>query len=285
MRTEKKVAIIVATALMLVGISMISVSVSGAGLDYKKLVKTENYEEKTYDISEGFNNIELSIGSNDVIIKKSDDSNAHFTCGENEKIVFEVGVKAGTLTIEEKSVKPWTISFNLDITPIDNVLYLPKDSYDQLSASLGSGDITIDHGFDFSELALKIGSGDINVSNVKCQNKFSADTSSGRITVAGTTSDGSFYSRTGSGKINLSSCEGVTLEAKTGSGSITVSDCDATSINMHTGSGDITGTLRTGKKFDVHAGSGDVRVPSDSGTDTCTIKTGSGDIEISVIQQ
>ena len=47
MRLEKKITIIVAIILVIVGSSMASIAAKAVGNDYSKLVQTEEYEEKT----------------------------------------------------------------------------------------------------------------------------------------------------------------------------------------------------------------------------------------------
>ncbi len=282
MRTEKKVAIIIAAALMALGTGMMTVSAASARTNFTELIRTDEYEVKTYDITEDFENIEIGVGMNDIIFQKSANKKAYFTCAETDKISYSVDVKNDTLVIKEKKNKTIIDLVSFNNCP-SNILYLPKDTYEKVTGTLGSGDITIDEAFSFDELSLKIGSGDITVNNAQCKNKFEITTSSGKITVADVTSGGSFEAKTGSGRIELTNCVGETVELKTGSGRISLDNCDGQSLSMSSGSGSIRGTLRTGKVFTAKAGSGDVSVPaSTEGNGTCTIKTGSGDIEITV---
>ena len=284
MRTEKKVAIIVAICLIVAGFGLASISAMAAGGNVFNLIKKDvNTEEKTYDINKDFENIEIRVGSKDIRIEKSSDKDAHFVCYENENVKYDVNVEGKTLKIEQKNTNKLNLlmwdegSFN------DDILYLPKDQYESFTGNLGSGDFSILTGLKFSELSLEVGSGDISLDSVNCTNKLNVHCGSGSIKAENVDSEGSLVARTGSGNIRLNSCEGVTVELKAGSGDIELDSCDGTSISIATSSGDVSGTLKTGKKFDAHAGSGSVRVPSDSGEGTCTVKTGSGDIELSVL--
>ncbi|WP_026518033.1 DUF4097 family beta strand repeat-containing protein [Butyrivibrio sp. MC2021] len=282
MRTEKKVAIVVAAALMVMGVGMMAVSSVAARNNFMGLIRTDEYEVKTYDITEDFDNIDIGVGVNDIIFQKSEDKNAHFTCAETEKIKYSVEVKSNTLFIKEKNNKTLVDFMSLNNTP-SNVLYLPKDAFKNVTGSLGSGDITIDGSYSFDELSLKVGSGDIYVSDVSCSKAVEAHASSGSVNFTDVTSGGSFNAVTGSGRIELSNCEGKDVKLKTGSGRIVLDKCDGDSLVMSTGSGDIRGTLRTGKVFEAKAGSGDVSVPaSTEGNGTCDVKTGSGDIDITI---
>ncbi len=283
MRTEKKAAIIVAAALIIVGMAIVAVSVKGVGYEFKKLVGTAEYEEKTYDIAEDFDSVKIDAGFNDIAIVKSDDKDAHFLCYEDEKNKFEVEVKNKTLFITEKSKKNLNINFGIVNEAGANTLYLPKEAYDSFVCKLGSGDIIVDQKLSFGEMVIHVGSGDIIAHDINCKKSLAVKTSSGSIDLADSETEGKLSAETGSGKIKLDGCVGSSVDLHTGSGDISFFNCDGSNITIKTGSGDVEGTLRTGKKFEAKVGSGDINVPSDSEGGTCTIKAGSGDIDISVI--
>ena len=282
MRTEKKVAIAVAGALMVLGVGMMSVAAVSARGNFLELAKHSEYEMKTYDITEDFKDIDIGVGMNDIVFAKSEDKDAHFECAETEKIKYTVEVKSNTLYIKEKQNKTLIDLVGFSNSP-SNVLSLPKDTYEKVTASLGSGDITIEGFYSFEELSLKVGSGDIRLSDAVCSKKLEAVASSGSVNVTNVTSKGDFSAKTGSGRIELANCDGKDVKLKTGSGRIVLDKCDGESLSMSTGSGDICGSLKSGKVFSAKAGSGDVSVPaSTEGSGTCEVKTGSGDIEITV---
>ena len=68
----------------------------------------------------------------------------------------------------------------------------------------------------------------------------------------------------------------------TSTGDVTFRASDAKSIKVETSTGDVTGSLLTGKAFTTKTSTGDINVPSNSGTDTCDIRTSTGDIEITI---
>ena len=280
MRTEKKVALLVAVSLVVLGVAMATIAMTMVKWNFTSFATETEYQQKSYDISEDFDSIEIKSGDQDITIVKSDDNNAHFTCYENDDISFDVKVEGKTLHIEENTKKKWNINLMEFSGDREDVLYLPKDTYESLSVMLGSGDIKTNENFTFSAIEAKVGSGDINISNLQCKNKFEFEVASGKVIVTDTVSKGSFDISTGSGDIQLNNCEGLTVELNTGSGAIEFSGLEGTSINMVTGSGDVEGSLKSGKVFDAITMSGDCSVPANEGNGTCTVRTGSGDIEL-----
>lgn len=282
MRTEKKIAIIIAVIFVVFGVGMATVSMVSVAGNFEKMVKNPNYVEKNYDVTEDFDSIDFTIASDDIRFERSSDKNAHFVCKEAEDIKYEVKVSGKTLQIkqDEKNVLHFGINgINVDTTA---VLYLPKDSYEDLIGKTGSGDVDIEESFSFDEVAIEVGSGDVSFKDVKCKTKFYAMTSSGRIEAENVTSEGSFTAITGSGDIKLKNSDGVNVDIKAGSGEVELTAFDGKSINIVTGSGDVEGTLRTPKAFDAKAVSGDVNVNGYGDGGVCAVRTGSGDITLSV---
>ena len=68
----------------------------------------------------------------------------------------------------------------------------------------------------------------------------------------------------------------------TSSGSVRLDRCDAKDINIKAGSGSVKGSLLTGKVFKVKTGSGSAKYPEDGSNGTCTVTTGSGNVNITV---
>ena len=301
MRTEKKIAIIIASSMMIVGLSIAGTAIKSVGGDFRSMFKKQEYQEQTKEITEAFDDIEIDVLDQDLYIKKSTDKRAYFICSESKDIKYDIAVSGKTLPIKEKSEnKILHFSFgDMDSHPAQ--LFLPQDQYNNLKAHVGSGDMYLEENFTFRDVTLNVGSGDINLDkldaeevnlktgsgqicftgsqtvstnlhsgsgdlkaqDIVCKKGFSADTGSGELVLTNVTSTESFYAKASSGDISLNSCDSMKME-------------------FHTGSGDITGSIKTAKTFDAHSGSGDVRVPVDGNGGNCLIKTGSGDIEITV---
>ena len=262
MRLEKKITIFVAIGLVILGSFMASFAVTAAGGDFSKIVKTEEYEEKVFDITEDFEDIKVELLSHDLMVLPSEDGDTHFICHEFKNNKYTVDVRGTELVITEKESFDWKDHIMVNYPHTDEILYLPKDSYRDFEATFGSGDMNIQDKFSFAELKGNVGSGDVELNNIFAKEK---------LTV-----------KTGSGKINLSSCDAASMDLKSGSGDIDFNSCDGINIVISTGSGDVTGSFRTAKTFDANSGSGDVRVPQDGNGGNCKIRCGSGDISIDI---
>jgi DUF4097 and DUF4098 domain-containing protein YvlB len=263
MRTEKKIAILVAIALVVLGMIIAFAAMVLAKFDMTKMVNTAAFEEKTYDISDDYEDISIKIKGQDLQILKSADKDTHFVCYENEKETFDVEVSGKKLEIEHKvKIEPF-VGIHIGETVKPCKLYLPKDIYDDLTGEFGSTDVVIDEGFTFEDVKLETGSGDITISDLK-------------------TDDIKLHS--GSGEITLKDtvCTDK-MSIDTGSGDITLDSCDAFDMEFKTGSGDITGTILSAKTFETRTGSGDVTIPEDGNGGKCYAKTGSGDITFKVV--
>ena len=301
MRTEKKIAIIIAVVMVLAGSSMAGFAVRSVGGNFRKMFHTQNYQEQTKEITEAFDDIEIDIMDQDLHFKRSADKRAYVTYSESEKIKYNVSVSGRTLKIEEKSDNSFlNINFgDIEAHPVE--LYLPEDQYNDLTVDVGSGDIYLQESFKLRDVDMKVGSGDVYLSDAMAE-VVDLKTGSGQIWLTGsqcvsaTIHSGSgdltaqelickksFSADTGSGKLFLTDVTATeSFNAKASSGDIFLTSCDGMKMELRTGSGDITGSIKTAKTFDAHAGSGDVRVPSDGNGGSCQIKTGSGDIEITV---
>ena len=77
MRIEKKIAIIVASLMLVVGLVMAAASFRAAAGDIKESVVQNRYEVTTKDITDDFENIEIEIGDQNLEIKKSDNNKSY----------------------------------------------------------------------------------------------------------------------------------------------------------------------------------------------------------------
>ena len=171
----------------------------------------------------------------------------------------------------------------------DIILYsgsgdLSLDGVNAGSAELkcGSGDISVADCNIEDFVNGKVGSGDVTCSQVSC-NSANVKTDSGDITIDVMNCKSDFETKASSGEIILMDVtSGASFSADTGSGNIKLKACDAEEMDFKTGSGDITGTLKSAMKYDAKTGSGEVRIPADGDGGNCTVRSGSGDIELSI---
>lgn len=302
MRIEKKIAIIVASLMLVVGLVMAAASFRAAAGDIKKSVSQNQYEAVTKDITEDFENIEIEVGDQNLEIKKSDNNKSYLICSENDNVRFTVSVSGKTLKIEEKFDKRvMNLEGLFSINDFTSQLYLPEDEYQNLKVHIGSGDIKMEDSFVFRDVNVSLGSGDGYISKIKAEEidaKFGSgqlwlaetrcksaeiNVGSGDVSVENLECERDFFAKTSSGKLFLTDViASASMEATTGSGDIFLKRCDSLGMNFKTGSGDVTGSVKTAKSFDAKAGSGDVNVPGDGNGGNCVIRTGSGDIDIVV---
>ena len=303
MRTEKKIAIIVSVVLVLFGAVMAASAFRSAASEVKNSYKDEDYQEKKIEIAEAFDDMEIKLLDRDLEILRSNDSKAYFECRESKKAKFEAYVSGGTLKIEEELENDILNIDSLFVSGInfDAKLYLPKDEYNNLVVSLGSGDLSIKEDFSFRDLEATVGSGDIQLSKIKPE-EVKVKTGSGKIAIYNSkaksvqlksgsgdisaedlTCERTFAAEVSSGDVSLSDVTASqSFDVHTGSGDITLKSCDSMSMNFKTGSGSVTGSVKSAKSFDAKSSSGDVIVPASGNGGNCVIRTGSGDIDITV---
>ena len=282
MRTEKKISIFIAIGMIALGAILAFVALMLAKFNMSGLMKTSDYVEKKYDISGDYKDIDIDLKEMDLVITRSEDDETHFTCYENDKTSFRTEISGKKLVITEK-LKNNLINFQLGVGPKACVLYLPKDSYEDIKASLGSGDVDISEEFAFDDVNIKTGTGDITLKGIKASDA-KIESGTGNVETNGLKCSNEISIKTGSGDLALSdTVSDNEFKIKTGSGEVELSSCDGRDIEIETGTGDVSGTFLTGKEFRTKSGAGDVNVPENGGNGTCSVKTGSGDIDLSVL--
>ena len=302
MRTEKKIAIIIAVIMVVLG-GLITAAVyfKSAQGSIKELFGADEGEKKAQTITDSFEDIDIKIMNQDIIIKKTDESNAYLVYYESEKIKYDVSVSGDTLKIEEKKSKSF---LNLDFVfgfgyPIE--LYLPKDEYNNIKADLEDGDLNIEDSFIFRDVDFHVESGDIYLSNLTME-ELAAETGSGQICLTDSKSsyttlkvesgdievenlicEKTFGAETDCGELLLTNVDAKQdFKAQTDSGDIRLKSCDGQNLELKTSDGSVTGALKTTKSFDAKASSGDVNLPANGNGGNCIIRTESGDIDISI---
>lgn len=278
MKIVKNVTLFTALGMVIIGVIMTVGALASVKFDFTKLVRTVEYEEKTYDITEDFSNINMQVDSQDVWIERSDDENTHFVCYECDSEWFEVSVQDGTLVIDNKQYDQINIMVNME-TGDHSTLYLPKDVYENLSVKNGSGDLVAKKdAFTFEDIDVTIGSGDVTLANMSADDLIlyagSGDLNMDSIDA------GSADLKCGSGDISVANCNiDDFVNGKVGSGDVGCSQVSCNSVNFHTDSGDVTvNGLSCKSDIETVASSGDILL-TDAVTETSfTVSTGSGNI-------
>lgn len=297
MKKAKKVTIITAVILFVIGLIISFCSLISLKFDFEKL-NTFHSATNTYTVSENFRNINVKGTECDIRLMLSEDDKCHITCIEEEKISHSVKVKNDTLTIERIDNRKWYECikfFYWEDMRID--VYLPKNKYEELYVKSTSGDIVISDKITFDKAEFKNTSGDLNISEISADS-IDIQTTSGNIMLTSIKADSTLKLGSVSGDIYTSNidCQNITAETTSGnhklsnviaennmtiksvSGDVYFKQSDSNDIFVKTTSGNVSGTLRSAKIFNIDTTSGDINVPKSGIGGKCEIKTTSGDI-------
>ena len=279
MKKAIKVTLLIAVGMVVMGMGMVFVSLASTGFHPEEWLNTREYVEKTYDISEEFTDMDLDIGTHGIIICKADDGDAHFVCYETDKEFFEVGVENGVLKIGQKSNYSWTDNIMVINDPEPNKLYLPKEEYDNLTVSVGSGDFEAKTGLKLDDIEVKVGSGDVEIENITMKNLY-ARSGSGKIAIAKSDAKSATL-ETASGSITVNGMEvKETVSAKCSSGSLYFDDITCNSVNIKSGSGSVTANnIKCEESFEGNISSGSFKMNEVVADGEFKARTGSGSIK------
>lgn len=319
MKTAKKVWLIVAGALVLLG-ALLFVGV--LALNHWDLSRFgAGYETRTVEIREDFDRISLRVDSEDIRFAVSEDGICRVAFYEKEDAAHTAAVLDHTLSIEQADSGNWFDSFSLFRFDSPRItVYLPQTEYAALRIDAGTGDIEIPADFRFGQLDVKVSTGDVtcrasasgsmkleaSTGKIRVENasagELALSVSTGRaelcsVDCAGaldvhvTTGDASLtdvrcrsLASTGStGDLTLDrviAAQTLTVERSTGDVKLTA--CDAGELAIQTTTGDVTGSLLSGKVFIVKSDTGDVSVPETITGGKCKITTHTGDIKITI---
>ena len=314
----KKSFLIVAISFVLFGLILGAVGLMLMKFDFN-LLTTEEEIEKMYEINEKFESVSIDAKTAKVNILVSDDDKCRVEIKEKENLSYTVAVENGTLVIKYNDTRRW---YNyIGIIQNSNVidLYMPAGVYKALNIGVDTGDVKVEAGFEFDVAQVVGDTSDIEFySNVK--SKFECETDTGDIKISGVNAS-AINIESDTGDINISNvnagnielegdtstlklqninCKNIEIESGTGKanlGSVVAENnmnisvgtcdvnldaCDAAEINIKTTTGDVNGTLLTNKVFVANSGTGKIRVPESYDGGKCIIKTGTGDIKISI---
>ncbi len=179
----KKAWIIVAIVLTALGAAIFTGALFASGFDFSRIPGGDQMTERSWTISEDFQDIDVRVRISDVEFKASEDDVSRVVARESEKVHHEVTVYNDTLKIEsvEENWKWFDLRSLFQMTPSVTV-YLPKENYNKLFVSSTTGDIRIPGGFSFDEVKAEASTGDVSVSGT-IRTKLSVKTSTGDITV------------------------------------------------------------------------------------------------------
>lgn len=320
MKTKLIIALVIAAALIFIGIAVAACGFAMSGFDIKNL--TTDPEVTNYmTIDQDFNSIIIDATTADLKILPSTDGKCKIDLVERENLYFMPSVENGILTINEIDDRKWYEYIGIGWSNMSITLYLPKEQYDSLTVELTTGRAQIDSGLEFGKVDIKATTGSVKCEAkvteslaIKCTTgliyasgadvdtiKLKASTGSielcnsfcktleveattGGIKLSEVSGTGDFDIEATTGKINLSDVvtEGdLTIEADTGD--VIFKRCDATNLSITTDTGDVEGSLLSSKVFFYETDTGDVELPRTDEGGKCNIETDTGDITVTIV--
>ena len=320
MRTATKVWLIVAGALIALGIIVFGTAFMAIGGDMAGF-STNKYETNEHQITDEFENILIKSNTASIKLVASEDDSCSVVCYEQTNLKHSVSVKDGALEIKVVDERKWYEHIGINFSTPTVTVYIPKGEYGDLDISVSTGDVDIPEGFGFENIDVSASTGrvmcgavakqDVNittttgniVANGVCAKSINLSVSTGRVELNAITCEGdlSVTVSTGSARVSGVTCKNFRSDGDTGrlylgyleaedkitvkssTGDVSFEDCDAAELFIETSTGDVEGTLRSDKVFIVRTDTGDVEVPKTTSGGRCEITTDTGDIEISII--
>ena len=260
MNKSIKIWLIVATALLLTGVVISSVSLRILNFDFKKL-DTYDYKKNTYNINKSFENILIKVDEIDIKFLPAKDENGRIECFEQENLKYVVSVNDNTLEISVADNRKWTDYIGISALNTDMLVYLPHSIYKNLSIKTNTGDVEIPSYLEFENVNIKTTTADVELS-AKVLNDIEITTITGDVLIENTISKN--------------------LKIKVNTGDIELDNFDAENIFIKTTTGDIEGNLLSEKIFITETTTGDINVPKSRAGGMCELHTTTGDIDFEI---
>lgn len=314
---KKKVALLVATALLIAGLALMATTLFLVGFDFTKF-ETVTYTETTFDLVDGFTALDIRVDDADVQLLPTTDGSFKVVCNDRETLIYSATVTDGKLTVSYTDARTLADYIGFFFRPTLVTVYAPAGAYEALVINGSTGDVEIPSDFSFTSVSVAIGTGDISC-RACATGEINLTTTTGDVDINGVTA-GSITVNTTTGDVDgarISCADAISVGVTTGdvelcdlacrslavsgsSGDLSLVDVvaqqrmkivrttgdvelvrvDAEEIDIKTGTGDVSGTIRTAKHFDADASTGDVRIPENGTGGTCKIRTSTGDIFI-----
>lgn len=294
MKRRKRTALLVAAAMLAVGLALMAVALPLGDFDRTVLEGTGvvtgtqdgtsitifgvgTTTTNVYTIDQYFYNIHIEGAECDIRLVPSEDGTCTVRCTEPEKLVHKVEVTDGTLTIKRTDLRPWYLRVGPILGEISVEVHLPADRYEELYLSNASGGIDVPAQFSFAEANVESVSGDLSFL-ASADYELLAQTVSGDLTLSGVTA-GNVTAATTSGDLTLSDLTvDAALRAATTSGRLSLTDtvCETLTTENVSGETRLTRVLAH-VKMDLESVSGQIRLEG-SDSDALDISTVSGDV-------
>ena len=299
MKTAKKVWIIVAVCLIVLGIIVSACSLAKLDFNFESLA-TQKTISNEHIIADDFSNIKIDVNTSDIEFVRSLNNECKVVAVETEKIKHNVTVNNDTLLISVEDNREWYEYIGISFGEKSITVYLPKEHYDSLNIEADTSDLTIPKDFTFGNVEIETDTGDVGMlSNISETLDISTDT--GDVKIQEITAQ-NIILETDTGRTYLTNvnCNSLVSSGDTGdigfknvdagkkfsitrsTGDIKFDQCDADELYIKTSTGDVEGLLSTSKIFVCETSTGDIIVPPTTQGGKCEIITDTGDIRIQV---
>lgn len=314
----KKVTIIIAGSLVLIGLVMFLTVLIRCDFDFANL-SSAGYQEKTYDLTGEVKTLSITTDSADVELLYSTDGSCRVECYEQEKQPHKVQLEDGKLTITPYDHRKWYDYVGIHFGAPKIKVYLPQTTLSDFTADISTGSLDVPANFTFESgsvicstgslnwyasvsegLSLETTTGDIKVDNISVGSlRLSASTGDIIARAVACETDVGIHVSTGDAIVSDLTCTNLNTSGTTGdtrltnviaSGKLTVRrstgdveliDCDGETLSLTTSTGDITGSLLSKKIYITETSTGDVNVPKSTVGGLCEITSSTGDITMS----
>ncbi len=322
MKKATKIWLIVAAALMTAGVLLCGVCFAALGFDVGRF-ETVKYETNEYTIEEGFEHLSIKVETANVTFVPSSDGVCRVVCFEKEKLMHEVSVVDGTLTVTYRDARKWYDYISFSFRSPSLTVYLPAGAYGALALEGSTGDTVIPSDFTFASARVKGATGDVDfrasvtgaleiarsTGDVRVQNvsvgSMKISTSTGEIEVksAVCAADAEIFVSTGDAELTDVQCGSLTSDGSTGdlelerviangkmtlersTGDVELNACDASELWIKTDTGNVKGSLLSPKYFRASSDTGRIRVPDTRTGGICEIATDTGNITFTLCQR
>ena len=267
----------------------------------------DDFVTNNHDFEDDIDNISIDVSTADVDIKKAEDGKTKVVCVEKEKVYHTVEVSNKNLKIKVQDDRKWyqKYLFNFNFKSMSVTVYLPEETYNDMTFDGNTGHIIVDKGFTFANVNISNDTGSVKL-NSKATGNVEVEVSTGGVTlndvdaasvkVKSSTGDinykngevtGAIDLQASTGDFNLENVKAESLKTKSSTGHVHLTDVvvndkmeiktstgdvkfersDAKNIKVETSTGSIKGTLLTSKLFSAKSDTGSVKLPEMSAWD------------------
>lgn len=278
MRKVTKIWLIIASILVVVGVSVFGGVMMDLNWDFNKLSTTQ-LVENTYGISAEFHDINVQVREADVLFYRTDDDEVAVVCRtfEDEPVVEVIG---GVLVVQVNDARPWYEKIGIHFESPKVAIYLPDGEYGKLTHRSETGDCVVSGGscFESIDISLRTGSAFCWASSKGAVNM---STTTGEIRLGGESAK-TVKLETTTGAVSLWDVIAEEIIIAGTTGKVYMEACDAHKIKVSVTTGDVECSFLTPKAVSAHTTTGNVSVPDSNSGGSCSITTVTGDIEVAI---